>query len=219
MAHEHSDRRIDALTYALGLTIGAVTLQHPSALVSVWQQHYASTGRITYATFTSTLVLAFALLIALPTARRSGLTFGSIRHCVGRTTAVTCLPILLAIVVYPRLPEQPFLGSPIAFWTISPIGQDLFFLGAIFGQLDRFFYAHVHRYIPVSRSLVITAVLFACWHLPNIASMMSPSYFVFQLGYTFCGYVLLGLSRQWTGSVLYATASHCAVNYFAANPP
>ena len=42
---------------------------------------------------------------------------------------------------------------------------------------------------------------------------------IFQLGYTFIGCVLLGISRQWTGSIVYATVTHTAVNYIAWSTP
>ena len=36
-----------------------------------------------------------------------------------------------------------------------------------------------------------------------------------QLLYSAAGLVLVGLSRQWTGSILYATLTHSAVNAVA----
>jgi membrane protease YdiL (CAAX protease family) len=44
---------------------------------------------------------------------------------------------------------------------------------------------------------------------------MSPAFLAFQLLYTSAGFVLTGLSRQWTGSLLYATLSHSGVNFIA----
>ena len=52
-------------------------------------------------------------------------------------------------------------------------------------------------------------------YLPNLLSTMSPGYVAFQLSYVFVGCVLVGLSRQWTGTIIYATLSHMAVNYIA----
>jgi membrane protease YdiL (CAAX protease family) len=43
-----------------------------------------------------------------------------------------------------------------------------------------------------------------------------PAGFVaFQMFYTFLLLLLIGLSRQWTGSILYVTAAHTAINLIA----
>jgi membrane protease YdiL (CAAX protease family) len=36
-----------------------------------------------------------------------------------------------------------------------------------------------------------------------------------QVPVTFLGWILAGLARQWTGSILYGTISHMGVNFIA----
>ena len=61
---------------------------------------------------------------------------------------------------------------------------------------------------------ILAALFFSMWHLVNLGRVPAP-YLLFQLAYTFAGGVITGLARQWTGSVLYTTAAHMAVNWIA----
>jgi membrane protease YdiL (CAAX protease family) len=100
-------------------------------------------------------------------------------------------------------------------WLVSPLAQDLIFMGWLYGRLDRAFPAYVHEALRIRRAVPLGGAFFAAWHLQNLAGGMSSGFVAFQLAYTATGYVVTGLSRQWTGSMLYATASHSAVNFIA----
>ncbi len=161
--------------------------------------------------------LAYGLLLALPTARASGLRLGDIRR-QWRGVLVLCgLPVLAAALVYPRLPVRPFAGVEVGFWLLSAPAQDLVFTGFLYGRFERLYPASVHPRLPVRRAVVVTAVFFAAWHLRNFGDVPA-GYVVFQLAYTFLGGVWVGLARQWTGSVYYGMLAHMASNFIASRP-
>ena len=157
------------------------------------------------------LLYATALVLA---ARTPLELFGSIRPNAWRVALVCGIPVLLTLVVY-RLTSQPFRGSRIGIWLVSPLAQELLFTGFVFGVLERKG-PRTQTWRP-TRALLATAVLFSLWHLPNL-STLPVRYVLFQLLYTFAGCLVAGLSRQWTGSILYATATHTLVNYIAWLP-
>ena len=160
------------------------------------------------------LFLAFALVLTAGSWRRSGLRIGAIRTHWRKVLLFCGLPILLTAVVYPLLPTRPFGREHMGIWLISPLAQDLVFPGYLYGRLEPLLPSRLHRRVPIRRALVVTSALFSLWHLPNLLAI--PAGFVaFQLCYTFLGGILVGLTRQWTGSMLYITLSHMAVNFIA----
>ena len=160
------------------------------------------------------LSLAFALLLTAGSCRRSGVRVGNIRPHWWKVLIVCGLPIAITAAVYPHLPERPFAREHIAIWLISPLAQDLVFVGYIYGRLEPLLPGYLHRRVRVRWAIVVTAAFFAAHHLPNLQAW-SAGFVAFQLGYTFLGCTVIGLSRQWTGSVLYITLSHTAVNCIA----
>jgi membrane protease YdiL (CAAX protease family) len=158
--------------------------------------------------------LAYGLMLALPTWHASGLRLGDLRGHWRGVLAVCGLPVVLAALVYPRLPERPFHDDGHAFWLLSAPAQELVFTGFLYGRFERLFPAYVHPRLPVRRGLVVTAAFFAAWHLRNFGSV-SVGFVLFQLAYTFLGCVWVGLARQWTGSVLPGVVTHMAVNAIA----
>ena len=64
--------------------------------------------------------------------------------------------------------------------------------------------------------LLLTAALFALWHVPNFGRGMSIGFVCFQLAYTGLGALVIGMARVWTGSVWYGLITHCANNAIAA---
>jgi len=158
--------------------------------------------------------LAFGLLLTGSSLRRSGLRLGTTRGCLAPTLLVCGGFVLLAAVVYPRLPVRPFRGLPAGMWLISPLAQELVFTGYLYGRLEPLFQSYVHPRVRVRWALVVTGLCFAAWHLHNLGKLPTP-FVAFQLAYTFVGFVVVGLSRQWTGSILYATLTHSAVNWIA----
>jgi membrane protease YdiL (CAAX protease family) len=168
---------------------------------------------LSFHTWYNLLQLAYGLMLALPTWRRSGLCIGEIRRHRGPVLLVCGLPVALTAIVYPQLDEQPFASAGWNFWLIGPPAEELIFSGFLYGRLRLTFTGVLHPRAPIHSALVVTAALFALWHVPMLSE--SISYGVFQVAYTFVGGVFIGLARQWTGSILYGTLCHMAVNAIA----
>ena len=160
------------------------------------------------------LEVAFGLLLVLSAPSRSGICIGHIRLHWKKVLLTCGLPVLLTGIVYPFLPYRPFAGQPIMIWLTSPLAQDLVFIGYLYGCFESVAPSYIHRRIRIRWALVLTAVFFSLHHFSGYACW--PASFVsFQMLYTFLGLLLIGLSRQWTGSILYAVAAHTGVNLIA----
>ena len=199
-----------------------VTVTFLAGIAAIWEQPVRVLGPLLrhvphpgHAVQHSLVLLVFGLLLTIPTWKMSGLRIGTIRQHWRAVLIVCGIPVLLTALVYPQLGERPFARAGAEMWLISPLAQDLVFMGFTYGILESAFPKYVHPRVPVRRALLIGAVAFAAWHLPNLFSAMSPAFLAFQLLYTSAGFVLTGLSRQWTGSMLYATLSHSGVNFIA----
>lgn len=216
-------RRISAIspvgrfvTLAGGLAVTAVAsllprLEQPATSLHSLLHPLAP---ISHHTSHTLVLLAFGLALALPRRRRSGLRIGQIRANWLRVLLVCAVPVVVTAIVYPRLPVQPFNGGRLEMWLVSPLAQDLVFQGFLLGRLERSFPPRSR--LGFGAALVVGALFFSAWHLPNLASGMPRGFVAFQLAYTAAGFMLTGLSRLWTGSILYATLSHSAVNFIAA---
>jgi membrane protease YdiL (CAAX protease family) len=159
--------------------------------------------------------LVFSLLLVSASPRYYGLRIGQIRRYWGRTALVCLTPVVLTAVIYPHLGLKQYLaGGPAGLWLVSPLAQDIIFMGYLFAKFDELFPWQIHRRIGVRWGLVLACFFFAFWHLPSLGAL-PVGYFVFQLCYTFVGGFVTGLSRQWTGSLIYCTAAHMAVNWLA----
>jgi membrane protease YdiL (CAAX protease family) len=207
--------RSEALALALVLTISAAAVPNWWLVFEVWDTCFDADFVIPrdYAPDFALLLLGLPLAIAAP--RRAGLRFGDIARHWPKVIVVCGIPLLLTALVYPRLAERPFAGMPASMWLISPPAQDLLFMGVIYGCLEPHFGHYVHPRLPIRRVLPLGGLFFAAWHLPWIFNGASPGYVAFMCAYTFLGYTVVGLCRQWTGSVLYVTAAHVAGNYIA----
>ncbi len=158
--------------------------------------------------------LAVGVLLVIGAPRRNGLCLGRIREHWKGVLIVCGLPVLLTALVYPRLPERPYAGAHITLWLTSPWAQDFVFVGFLYARLALVAPSYVHRRVRIRWALVITAAFFALYHVPNLLAF--PGWFVaMQVGYTFLGMVLVGLARQWTGSLLYGALSHAGLNLIA----
>ena len=202
------------LAVALVVTFAARAIPSWRALGEVWRDQLRGDAVMSYELFHDLVLLGLGACLALSAPRRSGLRIGAVRDHWRAVLLVCAVPVLATALVYPNLPERPFAGSSWSMWLISPLAQDLVFIGFLYGQLDRVFPGHVHPRVPVSRALVLTAAFFALWHVPNISGV-SAGYLLFQLAYTSAGLIVAGLSRQWTGSIVYCTMVHSAVNLIA----
>ena len=202
---------------ALALVITLATRAIPDWYIpaKIWTDSFGHETYLPYPLFHTLVLLAIGLCLALSAPRRSGLQLGSLRAHWRGVLLVCGVPILLCALVYPNLPERPFAGAHWGMWAVSPLAQDLVFIGFLYGQLERVFPGCIHPRLALSWGLVLTSLFFALWHLPNLSSTMSGAYVAFQMCYVVAGLVVIGLSRQWTGSILYATATHSAVNAIA----
>lgn len=200
----------------LGCAVTVASIAVPYWAMQVISRRYASMGSSVawYSWRYECVAVAFGLLLTIGSPIRSGLRIGAIRANWWKVLIVCGIPIALTAAVYPQLSYRPFADSEPTMWLISPLAQDLIFLGFLYGRFEQLLPGYIHRRVPMRWCVPLTGLFFAAWHLQNL-ECMSTGYVVFQLCYTFLGGMLGGLSRQWTGSIFYAAAAHMAVNFIA----
>ena len=177
------------------------------------RQLFESLGEHGYATLYDAATIIMPVLLCLGAPIRSGLSLGRWRGVRLRVAGICLLAIALTAIVYP-FTSRPFSGGRIGIWLVSPLAQDLLFTGYIYGLLARTFSGRIHGRIPVDRAIVLTAALFALWHVPNFWGM-STAYVSFQLLYTFLGGAWVLLARQLTGSIIPGVLTHISVNFIS----
>lgn len=202
------------LAIALVVTLSARAIPSWYSLGMIWKNQLGGAETLSYELFHDLVLLILGLCLALSAPRRSGLVLGAVRQRWRGLLLVCGGPMLICALVYPNLAERPFSDNGWTMWAVSPLAQDLVFIGFLYGQLELAFPGYVHSRIKLSRALLLTSAFFALWHVPNLAGMSS-GYVGFQLTYTAGGLAMVGLSRQWTGSILYATITHSVVNAIA----
>lgn len=201
-----------ALALVLTITVSLFPRWRPFELA--WLQDFAGLKSLSWPWYVSILFVVVGLLLTLPARERSGLRVGRIREHWRGVLLVCGGAVLATAVVYPQLSVRPFADQPATMWTLSPLGQQLIFLGYLYGRLEQAFPGHVHPRVPLARALALTGCFFALWHVPNFLSLPA-GYVLFQLFYTGVLAIIPGLSRQWTGSIYYALMTHAAVNFIA----
>ena len=132
-----------------------------------------------------------------------------------KVLAACGVTLLLAIVIFPISPIKPFHGYCISMWIISALAQDLIFIGYFHGQLEQFFPTNTHSTIPFTPALMISGLLFSAWHIPNLMADVAISFLIFQLVYTFVIFIVIGLSRQWAGRIIYYSMTNTSLNFVA----
>jgi membrane protease YdiL (CAAX protease family) len=205
--------RLEWLVLAAVLTAASHTVPD-SLFVASWPRVPDFLRALGMENYWYLLTLLFGLALALTAPRRSGLRLGELRPHLRGVVLACGMPAALVAIIYPLLPVRPFVGSPVGLWLISPLAQDLLFIGYVYGRFETLFPDFVHPRIRVRWALVISALFFSAWHLPNFSTITS-GFVLFQLCYTFAIFVTAGLSRQWTGSMLYFTLCHMAINFVA----
>ena len=138
---------------------------------------------------------------------------GNIRTTWRRVLLFCVGPLIVTAIVCSQI-STPFSGGSITGWLISPIAQNLLFAGYFYRHLSEYFPGLVHDRLPISKAILIIAGFFALWHVPNIELGIG-SFIWFQLLYTFVVACLMGLVRQWSGSLVYGTLAHMAGNAIA----
>ncbi len=95
--------------------------------------------------------------------------------------------------------------SPIIFFLITPIVEELIFRGFIYGRLAKF-----TKYSPV----IMTSILFALHHLQYTGYIPTP-FAIFQIIYTFFLGLFLGKMREKSGSIYPGLLCHILINFVA----
>jgi membrane protease YdiL (CAAX protease family) len=206
--------KAEALGLSAALTVLAVALSGSESLWALYTLHFASVPGLEshYSRFADLCLILVGLILTLPAPRESGLRIGRIREHWKGVLLLTAGPVLLCALVYPRLPERPFQGSDLSIWLTSPLAQDLIFGGVIYRLLRPHFSSYIHPRVPMEWVLPVGGLFFAGWHLQNFNSFPT-GYVSFQLAYTWAAFTVVGLTRQWTGSLLYVTLAHMAGNF------
>lgn len=206
--------RAEALSLAAALTILAIVLPWSTQVFELYTHFFDKVPGLEghYHRFADLCLILVGLILTLPVPRESGLRIGHIREHWKGVLLLTVGPVLGCALVYPRLSEQPFKGSDLSIWLTSPLAQDLIFGGVVYRILRPHFCGYVHPRVKMEWVLPVGGLFFAGWHLQNFATFPA-GYVQFQLVYTWAAFTFVGLTRQWTGSILYVDLAHMAGNF------
>jgi len=206
--------RAEALSLATALTILAIVLPWSTLVLELYTQFFNKVPWLEghQSRFADLYLILVGLMLTLPVPRESGLRIGNIREHWKGVLLLTAGPVLLCALVYPRLPEQPFRNSDVSIWLTSPLAQDLMFGGVIYRILRPHFSSYIHPRVKMEWVLPVGGLFFAGWHAQNFVSF-SREYVLFQMLYTWAAFTFVGLTRQWTGSILYVNLAHMAGNF------
>lgn len=204
--------RLESLLIAAFLTVFFVS----DRIVAYWIERLLTGDNdlkaVRAATYYS-VAIALPLILTLCTPRRSGLILGDIKPHWRKVLLLTLG--LLPLTVLARFlagDANPYPGWNL-FWiaVIIPVREELIFSGFLYGFLKIKFPGSVKLGIRFDHALLITAFFFSMFHLSNMGSIPT-SWLLFQLFYTFTHIAFIGLTRQWTGSILYIWFFHAASN-------
>jgi hypothetical protein len=206
--------RAEALSLATALTILAIVLPWSGQVNHLYSNYFDTVPGLQghFSRFADLCLILVGLILTLPVPRESGLRIGNIREHWKGVLLLTAGPVLLCALVYPRLPTQPFEKSDLSIWLTSPLAQDLMFGGVIYRILRPHFSGHIHPRVKMEWALPVGGLFFAGWHTQNFA-VFPTGYVLFQLLYTWAAFTVVGLTRQWTGSILYVNLAHMAGNF------
>jgi hypothetical protein len=205
--------RAEALSLATALTILAIVLPWSGQVNYLYTHYFESVpGLGHFSRFADVCLIVVGLILTLPVPSESGLRIGNIREHWKGVLLLTAGPVLVCALVYPRLPTQPFEKSDLSIWLTSPLAQDLMFGGVIYRILRPHFSGYIHPRVKLEWALPVGGLFFAGWHTQNFA-VFPTGYVLFQLLYTWAAFTFVGLTRQWTGSILYVNLAHMAGNF------
>ncbi len=159
------------------------------------------------------LVVASLLVTAAPL--RSGLIVPRLQNVWPRVigTCVGCVAGGLFIAYQTHTLELRSIDHDHWLWLVGPIGEDLVIAGFLFGKFDSLWPGPLFRWLPVRRTVVLTAVFFALYHALNFQSMNSTRLYT-QSAVVFLIAAAVCLTRQWTGSILFVMLTHVAFAFF-----
>ena len=208
------EARRSEIAIAIVITVAARAIPDWWVLAEPWLRDLLGLRAVRWDAYWTAWLLLFGALLALSSPIRSGLRVGEFRQHRRAVALVTLGPPVLAALLYPLFPTRPFGMLSAAMWTTGPIAQNLIFLGFIYGRLEPIMPGMVGRRLPVRWALVATCLCFGVFHLPNMRTL-PVGVVLGQVAYTGLLMIVPGLSRQWTGSILYATLCHVLVNLVA----
>jgi hypothetical protein len=208
-------RRTEVLVILTVITLTTWALPDWPPLIRLWNQNF---GNNRYEWLPDVALLLVAILLALPAPIESGLCIGSIRQHWDKVLLVCGVLLLVTAIVYPQLPVRPFFGTSPSMWILSPFAQDLLFGGVFLRFLLPLYPNRIHPKFDIPWALPIAACFFSGWHMQNFY-YLSSSYVLFQMLYTWLGYVIMGMTRIWTGSIFYVVLAHSGGNYIAWATP
>lgn len=159
---------------------------------------FEALGANGYATFYDAVTGVMPLLLCFGAPLRNGLSLGRWRGAGLQVAGICALPVVLTAIVDP-FTSQPFSGGPIGIWLVSPLAQDLLFVGFLYGLFEEVFPGEVFPRFRINRSMLLTAAFFALWHVPSFANM-APAYVALQLLYVSLGAVWRLQARRLTGT-------------------
>jgi membrane protease YdiL (CAAX protease family) len=211
---------LEWLILGLVITVAAATVpdyasgilrRSVSAPQNLWIDSHIGTDNLS-----NLLLLAFGLLLVLPAPVRAGLAVPRLRGVWPGVAVIVVGCLTLAYLFSARLnmPELRGRDSGYWMWLIGPPAEDLIFAGFLFGKFDELWPRPVARWIPINRAVIISACYFSLWHAQNFLTT-DPAFVRQQMAYTFAGAIVLGLTRQWSGSLLFVTLTHMGANYIA----
>jgi membrane protease YdiL (CAAX protease family) len=213
--------RLESLLLALAITVAFVGAPQWVYMVTAYRLesiYQEITGRspeaAVFPLYYDSLSLAFGLLLVLGAPRKFGLCLGDIGPNWRRVLAVIAIPLTVCTIGCQFVPLPSWVGSNVGIWLVSPLAQDLVFAGFLYTTIEAAFPGNVHSRMPIRKTLLITGVFFSLHHVQNFLNTDAALVWL-QLGYTYLGFVFAGLTRQWTGSLLYLTLSHSAGNFIA----
>lgn len=212
-AHHCVPGKLEALLLGLVLVAAYHAIPRGLFVFLPGQKLYEQLGEKGLANLWDLLTLLMPLLLCAGARSRSGLRIGEWSSRGWKVLGICSLPVLLTAIIYP-FTSQPFTGSNIGMWLISPAAQDSLFTGYLYGLFDVVFPGPVSSRLHVNKAVFVTAAFFALWHVPNFLGIPF-AYVLFQLLYTFIGGAWVLLARQLTGSILPGVATHMAVNFVA----
>jgi len=141
--HAGRQSRATVLVLALVVTLSARAIPAWRALGLVWKNHLGGEATLSYELFHDLVLLILGLCLALSACRQSGLALGTLRRCWRGVLLVCGGPILITALVYPNLAERPFAEAGWSMWAVSPLAQDLVFIGFLYGRLELAFPGYV----------------------------------------------------------------------------
>jgi membrane protease YdiL (CAAX protease family) len=156
--------------------------------------------------------LLIAIVLAVWTARKSGLKLNiqSVRKnwkfllsLMGIVVAGLLLFVILHITRYFHN-----VKSPIIFFLVTPIVEELLFRGWIYGQLQKMKFP---RSLPIN-PVVGSAFLFGLHHLQYFNYHLT-LFAVFQMGYTFVLGLVFGEMRKKSQSIYPSLFTHILINF------